>query len=47
MQGSDRAELVRGLEVTSGVFRALGVDPLHGRYLVPEDDRLGAPTVVV
>lgn len=42
-----RPELVQGEELTSGVFRALGVQPALGRYLVPDDDRPGARGVIV
>jgi len=47
MQGADGADVVRGGMFTSGVFRALRVDPLMGRYLVPDDDRAGAQPVAV
>jgi predicted permease len=47
MQGADGADMVRGGMLTSGVFRALRVDPLMGRYLVPEDDQAGSPAVSV
>ncbi len=42
-----RPEVVRGERVTSGLFRALGVEPLLGRYLIPDDDRPGAEPVIV
>jgi predicted permease len=42
-----RPEILRGQRVTSGLFRALGVEPTLGRYLLPEDDRPGADPVVV
>ena len=35
----DTSERVRGTYVTSGFFRALGVQPLLGRTFVPEEDR--------
>ena len=34
------SERVRGAYVSSGLFRALGVQPLLGRAFVPEEDRL-------
>ena len=47
LQGAEGADMVTGGMFTSGVFRALRVDPLMGRYLLPEDDRRGAPPVAV
>lgn len=46
-QGPERAEHVPGLIVTHGIFDALGVSPVMGRVLDAEDDRPGAPAVVV
>jgi len=46
-RSAEGAELVRGLVLTSGVFRALEVEPLFGRYLIPEDDEFGAQSVLV
>lgn len=40
-------EIVYGQRVTSGFFRALGVNPALGRYLLPDDDRAGADPVIV
>ncbi len=34
-------------KVTSGVFRALGVSVAQGRTILPDDERVGAPPVVV
>jgi len=42
-----RAEPVRGVEVSTSIFRVAGVAPLLGRTLIPEDERTGAPPVVV
>ncbi len=36
----DSSERVRGTYVSSGFFRALGVQPLLGRAFLPEEDRL-------
>jgi hypothetical protein len=36
----ESSERVRGAYVSSGLFRALGVQPLLGRTFVPEEDRL-------
>jgi putative ABC transport system permease protein len=33
--------------VSANFFEVLGVKPLHGRTFVPDDDRLGAPAVLV
>ena len=46
-QSPEGAEIMRGLLVTSGVFEALGVPAAIGRHLIPEDDAVGAPGVVV
>ncbi len=45
--GRDRAEQVRGAIFTSGVLRALGVQPILGRNFREEDDRPGAPKTVL
>ena len=34
-------------QVTGGVFETLGVRPESGRFITPEDDRVGGPYVVV
>jgi putative ABC transport system permease protein len=36
--GGDRAEAVEGALCTAGLFRTLGVPPLHGRWFQPEDE---------
>ncbi len=36
--GGEHAEAVEGALCTAGVFRALGVHPLHGRWFMPEDE---------
>ena len=43
----DRSRLMFGQLVTSNHFQMLGVRPERGRLLVPDDDRPGAPRVVV
>ncbi len=45
--GGNQPELIDGLQISSGVFSALGVNPLHGRFLLPPDDEFGAPALVV
>ena len=42
-----RAEPVRGVEISASAFRIAGVPPVLGRPLLPEDERAGAPPVVV
>ena len=42
---SGEAERVQGVRITANAFGILGVRPLHGRLLIPEDDRNGAPPV--
>jgi predicted permease len=36
--GGDHAEAVEGALCTAGLFRALGVPPLHGRWFTPADE---------
>jgi hypothetical protein len=40
-------EIVRVAEMTATAFRVAGVDALRGRFLLPEDEREGAPDVMV
>ncbi|HVU36545.1 MAG TPA: ABC transporter permease [Opitutaceae bacterium] len=41
------AQLVQGLRLSADAFEVLGVRPVTGRLLVPEDDRPDAPKVAV
>ncbi len=41
------SELLEGARVTAGFFEALGMQPLLGRTIATEDDRAGAPHVVL
>lgn len=45
--GDEPPELVKVAEMTAAGFRIARVAPLHGRHLVPEDEREGAPPVLV
>jgi putative ABC transport system permease protein len=45
--GEGPPELVQLAEMTAAGFRVARVPPLMGRYLVEEDERAGAPQVVV
>ncbi|MFC1639530.1 ABC transporter permease [Gemmatimonadota bacterium] len=45
--GGDQAEWITGRSMTHGVFSALGVRPILGRVLVPEDDAVGGLKLVV
>ena len=47
LSGGDRPERVQGYRVTGNTFALLGVDPLLGRTLGPEDARPGAPPIAV
>ncbi|MGD8322174.1 MAG: ABC transporter permease [Gemmatimonadota bacterium] len=47
LEEGDEPLRVSGAVVTSGLFATLGVPAERGRYLVPEDDALGAAPVVV
>lgn len=44
--GGDRAQAVEGAMCTTGLFPALGMPPLHGRWFTPADE-LGDDTAVV
>jgi putative ABC transport system permease protein len=45
--GNANAEQVNGLRVSADFFPLLGVQPLLGRWLTPEDDLPGAPARVI
>jgi predicted permease len=47
LQRAEGAEVLRGQEATSGLFETLGVEPILGRVLHPDDDAPGAPRVAV
>jgi putative ABC transport system permease protein len=47
LTGKDLPEEVQTAEVSSDVFAVLGVQPLLGRTILPEEDKVGAPPVVV
>ncbi len=47
MKANGRIISASGLDVTGGFFSVLGVQPALGRLLVPADDSVGAPPVVV
>ena len=47
MRVDEDVNLVMGETVTGNYFRFLGVQPVLGRLLAPEDDRPGAPRVAV
>ncbi len=41
------AEYVSGRQISSGLFSVLGVPMAYGRDFLPEDDRLGAESVII
>ena len=47
LAGGADPERVRGLQVSEGFFRVLGIDPAMGRGFLEEEDRPGAAPVVV
>jgi putative ABC transport system permease protein len=47
LTGGSRPSAVDGSAVTGNFFRTLGLEPLHGRFFHPEDDRPGAEPVAV
>ena len=44
--GDDQPARARGAEVTGGLLRSLGVNPILGRLITPEDDAPGGPQVI-
>jgi putative ABC transport system permease protein len=47
LQQPDGAQVLRGQEATSGLFEALGIEPILGRRLQVDDDVVGAAPVAV
>jgi predicted permease len=47
LTGRGDGERLTGMRVSANLFQTLGVDAAAGRTLEPEDDRPGAPSVVV
>lgn len=47
LTGFDRAEKLEGLRVSAGLFRVLGVNALHGRIFVPEDEAASGSEVAI
>jgi len=45
--GMDQPERVEALRTSSSLFHLLGARPLHGRLLLPADDKPGSPAVVI
>lgn len=47
LAGDTEPVRTRGAMVTGGLMSQLGIAPLHGRLITPEDDAVGAPRVLV
>jgi len=47
LTGEERAERLQGSLVSREYFRVMGVEPVLGRAFLPEEDKPGAPPVVV
>ena len=47
LDGDGQPERLKGLQVTGDYFKVLGIDPLMGRLITPENDVVGAEKVVV
>ena len=45
--GNGEPERISCAQVTASLFTTLGVQPLHGRYFLPEEDKAGAGNVAV
>lgn len=47
LTGHGPARTLNGVQTTANLFDVLGAQPLLGRALVPADDRVGSPSVIV
>ncbi|HSL82966.1 MAG TPA: ABC transporter permease, partial [Thermoanaerobaculia bacterium] len=47
LASGERPERISGARVSAGLFEAFGVVPIHGRTFRPDDERPGAPQVVI
>jgi putative ABC transport system permease protein len=47
VSGTDEPEMVLGARVTSSFFRVLGIEPVAGRVILPEEDEPGANEVAL
>lgn len=47
LTGHGQARTLNGVQTTANLFDVLGAQPLLGRALVPADDRVGSPSVIV
>src|SRR6185503_8694593 len=47
LTGADKPERLNGVTVTSEFFQLLGVKPILGRWLLPEEDKPGANRAIV
>jgi putative ABC transport system permease protein len=47
LTGVDSPEHIPGLKVTQDLFPMLGIDPMLGRFFVPEEDKEGANREVI
>ena len=47
LTGGERPDRVRGAFATSSFFKVFNLNPIVGRTLLPEEDRVGAPRAVV
>jgi putative ABC transport system permease protein len=47
LTGYGEAERIKGSRVSAGLFPLLGVQPLYGRFFLPEEDQVGKDDVVI
>jgi len=47
LTGGDQPERVAGLRVSANLFQMLGVNPVRGRYFLPQEDQPGAGHVLI
>ena len=47
LTGDGEPERISCAQVTASLFTTLGVQPLHGRVFLPEEDKLGANNVAI
>lgn len=45
--GGDQAERIRAFEITSNMFRVLGIRPFLGRSFQPQEEKTGPPRVAI
>jgi putative ABC transport system permease protein len=47
LSGAEKTEVISGLQVTANLIPMLGIAPRLGRWFTPEENRAGAPRVIL